>query len=404
MAAPLDGIRVLEIANWLAAPSAAALMADLGADVIKVEHPAGDAWRATLMRAQQPGWDPQRDVDAPFELDNRGKRGIVLSLEHAEAVAAVHRLIEQADIFITNLTAPRIARYDLSAERLLELKPDLIYVVLTGYGTRGPDAAMNAFDYSAFWSRSGIMSLIGEPDGPPIPCRPGQGDHATSLNLLAATLAALRLRDQTGEGQRVEVTLQRTGAWTIGADVSAALITRRQPQRIDRVRPGNPLFNSYETADRRWLMLVMPTPDRYWASACRALEREEWIDDPRYLSLEARAQQTADLTAQIAARIRAHPLAYWRARFNAEGLIWAPVAELPELITDPQMIETEAWATIEGAQGTFETLNTPFAIEGAEVGPRGPAPATGEHTYEVLQESGFSADEIAQLAESGALG
>ena len=163
------------------------------------------------MRGQSPGWEPETGVDAAFELDNRGKRGVALSLEQPDAVEAVHRLVEQADIFITNLTAPRIARYDLSAERLQEIKPDLIYVVLTGYGTRGPDAAMGAFDYSAFWSRSGIMGLIGDPDGPPMPCRPGQGDHTTSLNLLAATLAALRLRDQTGEGQRVEVTLQTHG-------------------------------------------------------------------------------------------------------------------------------------------------------------------------------------------------
>ena len=401
---PLDGIRVVEAANWLAAPSAAALMADLGADVIKVEHPAGDAWRATLMRGAQPDWDPQRDVDAPFELDNRGKRGVALSLERPEGADALRRLVEQADIFITNLTAPRIARYGLSVEQLQEIKPDLIYVVLTGYGTRGPDAAMTAFDYSAFWSRSGIMSLIGEPDGPPMPCRPGQGDHATSLNLLAATLAALRLRDRTGEGQRVEVTLQRTGAWTIGADVSAALITGNQPARINRVAPGNPLFNSYETSDGRWLMLVMPTSDRYWAPACRALGRAEWIDDPRYGSLEARAEQTADLTASIAAIIAASPLAEWRKRFDAEALTWAPVAELPEVIADPQLAEMEAWATVKGRQGSFETLNTPFSIAGAAIGPRGPAPSTGEHTEQVLREAGFTDEEIANLAASGALG
>ncbi len=404
MVAPLEGIRVLEVANWLAAPSAAALMADLGADVIKVEHPHGDAWRATLMAGQQPGWDAARDVDAPFELDNRGKRGIALSLEQPAAIKALHRLVERADIFITNLTAPRIERYDLSAERLQRIAPRLIYVVLTGYGTRGPDAPMTAFDYSAFWSRSGIMSLIGEPGGPPMPCRPGQGDHATSLNLLAAALAALRLREQTGEGQRVEVTLQRTGAWTIGADLSAALITRRQPQRIDRVRPGNPLFNSYETADGRWLMLVMPTSDRYWPPTCRALGRAEWISDPRYGSLAQRAAQTLELTAAIAALIGAQPLDHWRARFDAEALTWAPVAELPEVIADPQMIEMEAWAAVEGAHGPFETLNTPFAIEGADIGPRGAAPATGEHTQEVLREAGLTDEEIAQLAASGALG
>ena len=404
MVAPLEGIRVVEVANWLAAPSAAALMADLGADVVKVENPVGDAWRATLMRGQKADFDPQTDVDAPFELDNRGKRGVALSLERPGASDVVKRMVAEADIFITNLTAPRIARYDLSRESLQTINPRLIYVVLTGYGTRGPDNAKTAFDYSAFWSRSGIMSLIGEPGGPPMPCRPGQGDHATALNLLSGTLAALRLRDLTDEGQYVEVTLQRTGAWTIGSDVSAVLITEQQPQRIDRVQPGNPLFNSYETADGRWLMLVMPTGDRYWRPACRALDREDLSADERYATLLGRAEHTAELTSEIAATLRSRTLEEWIPRLDAEALTWAPVAELPELIEDPQMEEMNAWSVIEGSEGRFRTLNTPFEIEGADVGPRGPAPKTGEHTHDVLREIGLSDEEIAGLAASGALG
>ena len=404
MVAPLDGIRVVEVANWLAAPSAAALLADLGADVVKIEHPAGDAWRHVLMQGRNPDFDPDTDVDAPYELDNRGKRGVALSLERPGASDVVKRMVAEADIFVTNLTAPRIARYDLGSEALLALNPRLIYVVLTGYGTRGPDNAKTAFDYSAFWSRSGIMSLIGEPGGPPMPCRPGQGDHATSLNMLSGALAALRLRDLTGEGQVVEVTLQRTGAWTIGADVSASLILEDQPGRIDRVRPGNPLFNSYETADGRWLMLVMPTGDRYWQPVCRALGREDWLEDELLATLMGRMQLTEELTPAIASVFATKTLAEWTPLLDAESLTWAPVAELPELIHDPQMEEMDAWSVIDGPQGSFRTLNTPFAIEGADVGPRGPAPKTGEHTHEVLSELGLSDDEIAQLAASGALG
>lgn len=404
MVAPLEGIRVVEVANWLAAPSAAALMADLGADVVKVENPIGDAWRNTLMRGRKPDFDPDTDVDAPYELDNRGKRGIALSLEQPGGSDVVKRMVSEADIFITNLTAPRIARYDLGRETLQALNPRLIYVVLTGYGTRGPDNAKTAFDYSAFWSRSGIMSLIGEPGGPPMPCRPGQGDHATALNLLSGALAALRLRDMTGEGQFVEVTLQRTGAWTIGADVSASLIMEDQPGRIDRVRPGNPLFNSYETGDGRWLMLVMPTGDRYWEPTCRALGRDDWLADERFATLMDRMEHTAELTPEIASVLASKTLLEWTPLLDAQALTWAPVAELPEVIHDPQMEEMDAWSVIEGPQGTFRTLNTPFAIEGADVGPRGPAPKTGEHTHEVLSELGFSDDEIAQLAASGALG
>ena len=404
MVAPLDGIRVVEVANWLAAPSAAALMADLGADVVKIENPVGDAWRTTLMRGRKPDFNPETDVDAPYELDNRGKRGVALSLEAPGAGDVVKRMVAEADIFITNLTAPRIARYDLSWESLQQVNPRLIYVVLTGYGTRGPDNAMTAFDYSAFWSRSGIMSLIGEPDGPPMPCRPGQGDHATSLNLLSGTLAALRLRDMTDEGQYVEVTLQRTGAWTIGADVAASLIMEDQPPRINRIQPGNPLFNSYETADGRWLMLVMPTGDRYWFPTCRALGRDDWMADERYSSLMGRMEHTAELTSAMREVFLSRNLDEWRPLLNEQSLTWAPVAELPEVINDPQLEAMNAWSVIEGPEGEFRTLNTPFDIAGANVGPRGPAPKTGQHTHEVLQELGLTDEELAELAASGALG
>ena len=232
----------------------------------------------------------------------------------------------------------------------------MIYVVLTGYGTRGPDNAMTAFDYSAFWSRSGIMSLIGEPDGPPMPCRPGQGDHATSLNLLSGTLAALRLRDMTDEGQFVEVTLQRTGAWTIGADVSASLILEDQPQRINRVLPGNPMFNSYETADSRWLMLVMPTGDRYWIPFCRAVGQAAWMEDERYLTLMGRMEHTAELTGAIRDVFLSRTLAEWKPLLDAEALTWAPVAELPEVIDDPQLEAMNAWSVIEGSEGRFRDI------------------------------------------------
>ena len=404
MVAPLEGIRVVEVANWLAAPSAAALMADLGADVVKIEHPVGDPWHTMLMRGRKPDFDPATDVDAPYELDNRGKRGVALSLEAPGAGDVVKRMVSAADIFITNLTAPRIARYDLTWEMLQQTNPRLVYVVLTGYGTRGPDNAMTAFDHSAFWSRSGIMGLIGEPDGPPMQCRPGQGDHTTSLNLLSGTLAALRLRDMTGEGQFVEVTLQRTGVWTIGAEVASSLITEDQPPRTDRIRPGNPLFNSYETADGRWLSLVMPTADRHWIPACRAMGREVWMADERYSTLVGRMEHTAELTDAMRSIFLSRTLDEWRPLLNAESLTWAPVAELPEVINDPQLEAMNTWSVIDGPEGEFRTLNTPFEIAGADIAPRGPAPKTGQHTHEVLREFGLTDDELAELAASGALG
>ena len=397
MAAPLSGIKVLEVANWLAAPSSAALMADLGADVVKVEPPSGDSFRGSAFAAEML-------IEAPFQLDNRGKRSVTVALDQPAGRKVVWRLAKDADIFVTNLTAPRLERYGLTVDEVRATNPRVIYVVLTGYGTSGPDADRLAYDFAAFWARSGIMNLIGDPDGPPQLCRGGQGDHATALNLLASTLAALRLRDQTGEGQLVEVTLQRSGLWTIGMDVANVLLTGEQPQRHDTTTPRNPLFNRYQTADGRWVMWAMGLAP-YWAKACAALGRPEWEEDPRYSTVEARAENTGELTPQIVELIASQPLAYWTQPFTEHGLIWATVAELTEAIADPSLREFGAFATLEHPEhGPFETLNTPFTIAGAEIGPRASAPEPGEHTHEVLLEAGFGEEELAQLAADGVFG
>jgi len=401
MAAPLEGIKVVEIANWLAAPAAAAMLRDLGADVVKVEPPEGDVLRG-IVEAMYPG---KYAINPVFEVDNRGKRSVTVALDHAEGPGVVHALMRTADIVITNLTGPRLARYRLGAAEVHALNPRAVHVSLTGYGSRGPDASRPGFDYAAFWARSGIMGLVGEPGSAPMMCRSAQGDHTTSFNLLAATLAALRLRDQTGEGQSVEVALQVTGLWTIAMDVSTALAIPEQPPRHDRARPINPIWNTYETADGRWVLLVMPAPDAYWPSFCEMLGQASWVDDARYDTLQHRAEHAEDLTAQIAAAFAAEDAAYWGRRLDEFGLIWAPVAELPEVVADPQLEAMEAFTAVDyGEAGSQRTLNTPFTIRGADVRVRGRAPEVGEHSAEVLAEAGLSVLEVADLAAKGVLG
>ena len=402
MPAPLDGIRVLEVANWLAVPAAAALMADLGADVIKVEPPDGDIFRALVLRSL--GYDYEFATNYAFELDNRGKRSMTVALDKPAGCGLVRRMSQDVDIFITNLVQERRVKYGLTYDDVHAANPGVIYVSFSGYGTRGPDANRAGFDFAAFWAATGIMGLLAEPDAPPPLCRGGQGDHATALNILAATLAALRLRDKTGEGQHVETTLQASGMWTIGADYSAALVSRKNTQRVSRTAPTQPIWNSYRCADGEWLLLVMPVPfPAQWPSFCRMVEHPEWID--AYPDLDALRANTAVLTAQVDAIFAQHDRPHWMKKLDEARLIWAPVAKLTDVIDNPQVREM-GWITeLDHPQhGRFETLDTPFKIYGSDSGARGPAPTLGEHTFDVLTEFGVTSDEIAALATDGVLG
>jgi crotonobetainyl-CoA:carnitine CoA-transferase CaiB-like acyl-CoA transferase len=246
------------------------------------------------------------------------------------------------------------------------------------------------------------MNALGAP--PPL-CRGGQGDHATSLNLLAAVLAALRLRDRTGHGQSVEVTLQGTGMWTVASDLSAVLLARQQAPRHELADPSSPIWNCYRSRDERWILLVMPAPDPYWPRFCRALGEPAWADDPRYCDMAKRRAASRELAAAIAERFALRDLAEWSTRLDAEGLIWAPVVDFLEVVDDPQPRAMGAFAAIDHPQGgRFETLAAPFMLRDADVRPRGAAPAVGEHGRAVLEEIGLGAEEIQALGRDGVLG
>jgi crotonobetainyl-CoA:carnitine CoA-transferase CaiB-like acyl-CoA transferase len=404
MAAPLDGIKVLEVANWLAAPAAAALMADMGADVIKVEPPTGDIFRGFILRSI--GYDFDFQHNYAFEVDNRGKRSIVVDLDKPGGPETVRKLAADCDVFLTNLVQRRRVRYGLTFEEVKAANPKVIYASFSGYGTHGPDEDRPGFDFAAFWARSGIMSAIGEPDAAPAMCRGGQGDHTTALNILAAVLAALRMRDKTGEGQHVEVTLQGTGMYTIAGDFSAALTSKKSPARISRKTPVNPIWNTYRTSDDRWILTVMPVPfPQYWPKFCDIIEKPEWANDERWNDLAKLRANTPMLVQLIDEIIAAKPYSHWSRLLDQAGLIWAPVATMADMIADPQVREM-GWITEleHPTAGKFETLDTPFRLYGSDTGARGPAPALGDHTFEVLSAAGFSEDELANLAEAGVLG
>ena len=399
MTAPLEGIRVLEVASWLAAPSCAALMADMGAQVIKVEPPEGDTYRR--MYSAMLG---DEFVHPCYQFDNRGKRGVCVNLEDPDGQEMVHTLARTADIFVTNLTQSRLQRYKLTDTDIHTIKPDAIYAVLSGYGTQGPDSDRQAFDQTAFWARSGAMSVFGDRSDGPLISRGGYGDRTTALNLLAAILAAMRVQEKTGEGQYVEVTLQRTGIWALASDVTTALYERVQPDKTSRVAPPNPIWNFYKTSDNRWLAMVMPMATPYWPKFCAMVERADWATDERYQTLLGLAEHGPALVPEIEQMFASQDLDYWRARLDNAGLIWEPVAELPEVVEDPALRERGAFSiVVHKRSGAMEIVSAPFHIRDADIEVRGPAPDAGEHTREVFIEAGIPAQRVDELISKGAL-
>ena len=386
----------------IAAPSATALMADLGADVVKVEPPTGDILR-NAHRLFGPAAGPGPLPDAYFTLDNRGKQSIAVDLARPEGATVVHRLAEQADIFLTNLTDERRERYRVTSADVLAVNPTIVYTLLTGYGTSGPLAGKPAYDWTAFFARGGVSSVIGEPGAPPPGFRPGQGDHTTALALLASTLAALRERDRTGVGLVVEVALYQVAAWTMASDLSVTLVDGSQPHRPDRSEWPSPLTCRFRCGDGRWIAFCMPGPRDFWDSFCVALDRPEWTFDDRFETAESRMANAALLISLCDEAFAAAPREHWADRFDEAGLVWAPSHTLPEVVNDPQSAALGMFEMVHDptVAAPFRTVAAPFHILGADVAVRGPAPALGAHSRSVLGAAGFDDDEVARLLNAG---
>jgi formyl-CoA transferase len=404
MDGPLDGIRILEVANWVAAPAAATLMADLGASVIKVEPPQGDISRGytaspTNLSAPPPPSSPG------FELNNRGKRAICVDLSHAEGCAIVKDLAKDADVMITNLTPKRLGRFELGYESIRPLNPRIIYAAVNAYGSEGPERDRLGFDYTAFWARSGIMSLVGDRDGPPVVTRPGFGDHTTAIVLAYGIMVALYDRERTGKGQQVQASLLNSAMWALGGDLQAALAGREPLPKHRRLEPRNPLSNPYQAKDGRWIHFQMGAGDRYWPGFCTAVGLQELQFEPRFVNMAAREKHSLELVPIIDAAIAERTRDEWGPLLDAQDLVWSPVQSVKEVIADPQVRANGYITEVDHPNlGRFETLATPVRFGESHVEARGPAPELGQHTEEVLLERGRTWEEIERLRDSGAIG
>ena len=386
----LEGLKVVEMATWVAGPSCAAVMADWGAEVVKVESPIGDATRAFAPdTAESPG-------NPIFTNENRGKKGVVLDTSRPEGREALKGLLRQADIFVTNVRPASMKRLGLDYESLKSECPRLIYAAVTGYGLTGPYADVPAFDMTAFWTRSGVAHATIPPDQEPFPSRPGFGDHVTALAALSGVLAALHERHSTGRGRLVESSLLRAAAYTISWDLALQLrygeVVTAQP-RDDR--PS--LAGFYKTGDERWLMILPRTLDCF-TNLMIALDRPETLAEPRYEQPVTDLATLRELRALCDEAFATFTLDEIGQRLNELDLAWAPMASLGELAGSEMAERAGCFVTVEdGWGGTFRAPASPARFpEGAPPVGRA-APKLGEHTREVLEAAGLTADEIAAV-------
>lgn len=383
----LQGLKVVEMSTWVAGPSCAAVLADWGADVVKVESPQGDVTRAFFI-------NPTDGQSPIFANENRGKRGVVIDTRKAEGRAALKALLKDADVFVTNTRPGSLKKLGLDYDSLKAEFPSLIYAAVTGYGLTGPYANESAFDITAFWARSGVARAMIPTDQEPFPSRPGFGDHMTAITTVAGILAALHERHSTGKGRLVETSLLRAGSYAISWDLALQLrygeVLTTQPRRD---RPG-PIGGVFRTGDDRYFVIVAKNTECF-TNVMIAIDRPEVIVDPRYEQPILDMDITREVRAMCDEGFGRMTLAEVGEKLDSLDVAWAPIGTLAELAESERAELAGCFVTLDdGFGGQFRAPATPVRFpEGApEVGKA--APFLGQHTREVLEAAGLTPDQI----------
>ncbi|MEE2854832.1 MAG: CoA transferase [Actinomycetota bacterium] len=380
MAGPVAGVKVVELGVWVAAPAAGGILADWGADVIKIEPPAGDPAR---MFGRMLGCD--LGLNPPFEMDNRSKRSVVLDLGTDDGRATAFELLAEADVFLTNVRPGALRRLGLDFEAVSATNPRLVYGLITGYGEDGPDADRAAFDVAAFWSRAGVAHLLTRPGDTPPFQRGGMGDHSAGMTMAAAVCAALLARERTGTGQLVTTSLYRQGAYTVSFDLNTYLMSGQPIAIGQRETMGNPCMNNYAAADGRRFWIVGLEAERHWPALCRAVGRPEWRDDPRFADARSRAVNSTELIAALDDIFATRPLDEWAEVFAGEpDFFWSPINSLEDVVADEQFHAAGGIVDVPDGEAAVPMVATPADFHGTPWAPRSAAPELGQHTAEVL--------------------
>lgn len=406
MRRPLEGVRVLEVAMWGFVPASAAVLADWGADVVKVEHAvSGDPQRGL---GQMGMFKVEGRPNAAMDHPNRGKRSVGVDLSTAEGREVLYGLAARSDVFVTSLRAGARRKLKIDVDDIRAHNPSIIYARGSAFGPRGPEADAAGFDMTAFWCRASTAASLTPSNLPGIvpPPGPAYGDTISGTNLAGGIAAALFARERTGEPSVVDVSLLGSGLWSMGMVVDVALASG-QPWRTGPagagVAPTNPLSGTYQTADGRYLTLVMLQPTRYWADFCRHVDRPDLIDDPRFATAEAiaaNARQAVEIFTEV---IAGRTLAEWSERFATLEGAWAPIQDTLEVCSDRQVRANEYIVGVDDGSGeTFDLVASPVQFDELGLDLR-PSPEFAQHTEEVLLELGFDWDRIAALKDGGAV-
>jgi crotonobetainyl-CoA:carnitine CoA-transferase CaiB-like acyl-CoA transferase len=399
-----QGVRVVELAQWVFVPVAGALLADWGAEVIKIEPPeTGDGYRGLVTQ----GIDQQTNqINQAMEMANRGKRSIGLDVRTREGKEVLLELIGSADIFLTSYLPASLAKLGVTVDELRAVNPRIIYARGTGFGVRGPDANTGAYDATAFWARGGLGATL-TPAGLPSPIgqRGAFGDRNAAVQLAFAMAGALFRRERTGEPSVVDVSLLATAMWTLASDVISALQGnfRAAPPAGAARAAANPLVSPYATKDGRFVSLVFLQADRYWPDLCRAMGLSDLADDPRFSDITARATHGEECAALLDEKFASRTLDEWRAAFEGETFPWAPFQVVPELIDDPQSVANGYIGTVDVDGGEPFRLPT-GAVQFDERPPvlrRGPE--LGQDTELLLLDLGHDWDDIEKLKDAGVI-
>jgi crotonobetainyl-CoA:carnitine CoA-transferase CaiB-like acyl-CoA transferase len=396
----LEGIKVIEVSTWVAAPMCGVMLAEFGADVIRVEPLNGDPVRGLVPKGASTG----SGFNWWWEMWNRSKRGMALDLGMPEGRDIVHRLAAQSDVFLTNLRPGVLKRSELDYEKIRGLNPRIIYAHITGYGSKGPETERPSFDSLAFWTRGGFSAVLGEPDAPPVALEGAMGDHPTGSLALAGIALALYARERTGTGQKVDASLLSSGCWVNGVDLQFALAFGTDRPRIARKQVANPLSNSYQARCGRWLRLCMMESIRYWPAFCAALGRPDLEHDPRFESDTERAANREELISLLGEIIATKSRDEWAPLFDQHKLPWDPVPSMTEVAQDPSVLANGYVTEYEHFSGQrVRAVASPVQLSETPAGVRFGAPEHGQHNEEILLELGFGWDDIERLKERRAI-